>query len=168
MLTQSHQQEALSRAYVQAIAARAGMTFSLPSNDYGIDLTLNEIEVRGARWGESGHKLDVQAKSTTKAHVRKTGIKYNMEVQAYEDLRVLQTGCPRILVLLVLPQDERKWCEQTEDKLVLRRCAYWLSLRGLPRTSNRKTVQVAIPKTQVFSAAALRAMMKRIKAGGVP
>lgn len=168
MLIQSHQQEALSRAYVQAIAARAGMSFSLPSNDYGIDLTLNDIEVRGVRWGESGHKLDVQAKSTTKAQVRTTGIKYNREVQAYEDLRVVHSGCPRILVLLVLPEDERRWCEQTEDNLILRHCAYWLSLQGLPRTRNRKTVQVVIPKTQVFSADALRAMMKRIKAGGVP
>lgn len=168
MLLQNHRQEALSRAYVQAVAAWAGMTFSLPSNDYGIDLTLNEIEARGDRWGESGHKVDVQAKSTTKAQPQTAGIKYNMEVHAYEDLRVLQAGCPRILVLLVLPEDERAWCQQTEDNLILRHCAYWLSLRGLPRTTNRKTVQVTIPRSQVFSAEALIEMMKRIKGGGVP
>ena len=59
MLTKQHRQEALSRAYVQAIAARCGMSVSIPTPDYGTDLTLNEIESRGARRVETGFKLDV-------------------------------------------------------------------------------------------------------------
>jgi hypothetical protein len=38
MLTREHRQAALSRAYVRAIAAQAGLVVSEPENDYGIDV----------------------------------------------------------------------------------------------------------------------------------
>jgi hypothetical protein len=165
LLIRNHRQEALTRAYVQAIAALAGMSYSVPSNDYGIDQTINDIEARGRRRSESGYRLDVQAKSTTLARITTTGIRYSMEVQAYDDLRVPRAGCPRVLVVLILPLEEQDWCSQTIDNLIVRRCAYWLSLRGWKPTSNRKTIQVTIPHANVFSAAALQALMTRIKAG---
>jgi Domain of unknown function (DUF4365) len=168
MLTPAHRQEALSRAYIQAIAAQAGLSFSLPSNDYGIDLTLNDVEIRGKRRVESGYRLDVQAKSTTQAAVGKTDVRYKMEVQAYEDLRTLKAGSPRILVVLVLPEDEREWCSQTEDQLILRRCAYWLNLQGRVATRNRKSVQVILPRQNIFSAQEVRNIMDRIKRGEMP
>jgi hypothetical protein len=47
LLTKQHGQEALSRAYVQAIAGACGMGYSLPNPDYGIDLPLEDILIRG-------------------------------------------------------------------------------------------------------------------------
>ncbi len=46
-------------AYVQAIAARCGMSWSKPYPDYGFDLTISDIEISGGRPVESGYKLDV-------------------------------------------------------------------------------------------------------------
>jgi hypothetical protein len=43
MMTREHRQEALSRAYVRAIAAQVGVTVSEPENDYGIDMQLRAI-----------------------------------------------------------------------------------------------------------------------------
>ncbi len=40
MLTLQHQEEALSWAYVQAVAAQAGVSLMQPNYDYGIDGTL--------------------------------------------------------------------------------------------------------------------------------
>lgn len=163
MLTKKHRQEALSRAYVQAIAARCGLNHSLPTLDYGIDLTLHDISVLGNRRCDSGYKLDVQAKSTTLASVEERHIRYDMEVKAYEDLRQPVVGCPRILVLLVLPEQEARWLTQTEEELIFRHCAYWLSLKGREPTTNRKSVRILIPRANVFSVGALRVIMDRVK-----
>ena len=67
MMTREDRQEALSLAYVHAVAAVCGMTHYTPSKDYGIDLTLREVEYRGGRYTESGLMLDLQLKSTTSA-----------------------------------------------------------------------------------------------------
>jgi hypothetical protein len=168
LLTKQHRQEALCRAYVQAVAAAAGMGYSLPNPDYGIDLTLEDILIRGQRRVPSGWKLDLQAKSTTLADVDKANVKYDLEVQAYEDLRDPDAPCPRILVVLVLPEDEAAWLVQTEAELLLRRCAYWYSLRGRERTTRRKRVRLFIPRANVFSVEALREIMARLKQGIAP
>jgi hypothetical protein len=47
-----------------------------------------------------------------------------MEVKTYDDLRDPGVGCPRILVLLVMPEDESAWTEQSEDHLLIRKCAF--------------------------------------------
>jgi hypothetical protein len=168
VLTRNHRQEALCRAYVQAIAARCGMSCSVPSPDYGIDLTLNDIEEMGGGLAESGYKLDVQAKSATRAAVAEDAIRYDLPAQAYEVLRQPAVGCPRILVVLVLPRDEARWSGQTEEALILRHCAYWLSLKGHGPTANRRSVRVSIPRANVFSVEALHGLMARIKGGAQP
>ena len=106
---------------MQTIAAQAGVSYSVSTPDYGIDLTLHEIHSLGRRRFPSGYKLDIQAKSTTSVAVTDTHIHYDMEVKAYEDLRRPHGwGCPRILVLLVLPNEEAEWVNQTEEELILR------------------------------------------------
>src|SRR5437899_878490 len=115
LLTRNHRQEALCRAYVQAIAARCGMSLGISQPDYGIDLTLNDIEIIDGRRSESGHKLDVQAKSTVAAMGRTGTIYYDLDAKAYEMLRRVIPGRYRILVVLVLPRDERMWTDQTEE-----------------------------------------------------
>jgi hypothetical protein len=128
---------------------------------------LDIIPVEG-RLTESGYKLDIQAKSTTLANVWKTHIRYDLKMNNYDDLRITTEGCPRILVLLVLPKDESHWFSQTEEELVLRHCSYWISLRGYESSRNRKTIRIHIPRANIFSAGALRGIMDRIKQGGVP
>ena len=165
MLTRNHRQEALSRAYVQVIAARCGMSVSLPNPDYGIDLTLNDIEDFGGWHAESGCKLDIQAKSTARAGKAADVIAYDLDIRSYDVLRLPTARHPRILVVLLLPIDESRWCSQSEEELTLRHCAYWLSLRGRPPSTNRKSVRLSLPRANVFSVEALRTIVSRIKAG---
>jgi hypothetical protein len=168
LLTKPHRQEGLSRAYVQAVAAACGMSYSIPNPDYGIDLTLDDILIRGARRSPSGWRLDIQAKSTALAFVDEPNLRYDLEVSAYENLRASDVPCPRILVVLVLPAEEADWLAQTEEHLLLRHCAYWLSLRGWEPTTRQQMVRVTIPRANVFSVAALHAIMDRVKKGMAP
>jgi hypothetical protein len=144
------------------------MTISVPHPDYGIDLTVNDIEAAGARRFESGYKIDVQTKSATRARLTGSRLRYDLEVSAFDLLRQPTPGNPRILVVLLLPREEKRWAFQNESGLILRHCAYWTSLRGEGPTTNRRSVRLFIPRANVFSVAALRAMMNRIKAGGIP
>jgi hypothetical protein len=141
------------------------MSISVSSPDYGIDLTINDIAVAGRHHFESGFKIDVQAKTVAREGAKKAFVRYDLEVGAYEVLRE-PAGCPRILVLLELPQDESLWTRQSDEQLILRHCAYWLSLRGHPPTRNRRSVRLAIPRANVFSISALQGFVQRIKAGG--
>jgi hypothetical protein len=168
MLTVQHQQEALSRAYIQAVAARCGVSSSIPTPDYGIDLTLHGIAVVGQRRIESGHKLDLQAKCTTLAHLSADHVHYDVPVRDYDCLRLDIAGTPRILVVLVLPGEDADWFSQTEEQLVLRRCAYWISLKGSPATTNRKSLRLQIPRANAFSVTALQSILDRIRQGGEP
>jgi hypothetical protein len=168
MLTRPHRQEALSRAYIHAIAARAGLGTSIPTPDYGIDLTLHGIAILGRRRIESSYKLDVQAKCTTLASREVDHVRYDLARKDYDCLRLVGAGTPRILVVLVLPAREADWVTQTEEELVLRRCAYWLPLKGQPPRRNRRAVRVRIPFSNRFSVEGLQSLMDTISRGGEP
>jgi hypothetical protein len=82
MITRAHRQEALCRAYVQAVAAQAGLLWGRSEVDYGIDLSLRSVAVRGNRRRDGGTQLDLQLKSTTRSAVTGTAVAYDLEVQA--------------------------------------------------------------------------------------
>jgi len=165
MLTRSHRQEALSRAYIHAIAGSCGLSCSFRDFDYGIDMTLHEIKQRDAQYFETGFRIDIQAKSCAAPLAADGPIVYDLGVWSYEILRESPATLPRLLVLLILPSDELDWTAHSEDGLLLRKCAYWMSLRGMPETSNVATVRLTIPRANVFSAPALRELMNKVRAG---
>jgi hypothetical protein len=83
----------------------------------------------------------------------------------YQFLRDPRTQTRRALVLLVLPAEELDWLQQTNEELTLRRCAYWLSLRGRDPVANQRSIRIRLPLANVFSPEALRAMVDRLKGG---
>jgi hypothetical protein len=166
MLPRNQRQEALSRAYVRAIAARAGVLCTDAAQDFGIDLFLRGVATRDGQFWDTGPQLDVQLKSTTRAEVRATEVVYDLEVRAYNLLREPSAGGLRVLVLLVLPEDETQWLTQTVDELLLRRCAYWLSFRGAAPTTAHTTQRIVIPRTNVFSPEAVETLLNLVKQEG--
>lgn len=168
MLPRNLRQEAMSRSYVQAVAARAGLIVTVPGADFGIDLCLHTVEVRGRRWGPGPVQLDLQLKSTTRAQVREGRLYYDLDVKNYNDLRAPAPMCPRLLIVLVLPEQEEEWLNQTPEELVLRRCAYWLWLGAAEATTATTTVRVPIPLEQVFSVPAVQGIVARLERGEPP
>ena len=165
MLTRQHRQEGLARAYIQAVAARCGFSCAYRDFDYGIDLTIREVIDRRGRLIESGLGIDVQAKSSTLAYAENGDLVHDLEARSYNDLCHGRIGSPRILILMVLPEEEVQWTTLTEETLVLRRCAYWLSLRGATPSNNVRSVRVRIPRSQIFSLEALGDLMNRVRHG---
>jgi Domain of unknown function (DUF4365) len=87
MLPRNLRQEALSRAYVRAIAARAGVVCIDATQDFGIDCYLRAVTLQAGHYSDIGPELDVQLKSTTRAKMRDTEVVYDLEVRSYNILR---------------------------------------------------------------------------------
>jgi hypothetical protein len=88
-------------------------------------------------------------------------VPFDLKVKNHNDL-VRLTFIPGVLVVFVLPEDPSQWLTWSEEALVLRRSAYWLSLRGRAPTTNESSVRVHLPRAQVFDGTALTALLGRI------
>ena len=161
LLTIQDQEEALSRVYAHAVAARAGYTISEPNFDRdGIDLS---IQAGGAM----RPAVDLQLKATIGlGEVRDGHYHYPLRRRNY-DLLIAETQTPRLLVVLDLPADEAQWMSLTEERLILRRCAYWVNLIGQPESGNAQSVTVRIPTVNVFDVEQLRVLMDRSRTGSL-
>ena len=109
----------------------------------------------------SAPKLDIQLKCTSDPGViRPDSIVWQMERRHYDLLRA-KSSVPHILVVLVLPENEQEWIEHSAEQLMLRRCAWWVKMTGMPQVSTAsKTVH--LPRKQVFSPDTLRSLMEKI------
>lgn len=155
----SRQQEQFSLAYARAVATVAGYTLYQPEvDDDSVDLG---VAARGGNGTLRSPRLEIQVKCTSTEVLFEQEIRYPLKIKNYDDLR-LPCHVPRILVVVVVPDDPRDWLAQTEDELILRRCGYWASLAGRPESSNETKVTVHMPRGNRFSPAALREMMVKI------
>jgi len=161
LITIQDQQEALSRVYARAVAARSGYVTA----DY--DLDRDGVDLRIQAGGDMRPALELQLKSTVNLGPPRDGhFRFPLNRRNYNLLRD-QTQTPRLLVVLDLPRDQREWVTITADELVLRRCAYWLSLKGFEETDNRHSVTVRIPTGNLFDVNGLRALMEQSREGSL-
>jgi hypothetical protein len=166
-LTPPNIESELSYAYLHAVASHAGMSCVVGTrheDNNGIDATVTA-------WGpfeDGGYlsevSLRVQLKATTTELLSKEGnFSYFLKgVARYDDLRTPTVSIARILLVLFLPPDAEMWLEHSSQRLALRRCAYWQSLRGAPPTTNESGVTVKLPIAQEFNAQALRRLVARL------
>jgi hypothetical protein len=166
-VTPKQQREELSKAYVAAVAARCGFKLGVWSQDDDcLDVTVGAAGVLGGgTW--AGPKLDLQLKaSNDPSHVHPEHISWSLSRAHYDILRG-KACSPRILVVLVLPAEEDDWMHHSAESLILRRCAYWESLRGHdPIEGTQDSTTVHIPKTNVFSPSTLQGLMEKASREG--
>lgn len=160
ILSPQDQQEALSQAYVQAVAGKAGYTISVPNFDR------DSIDVTIGAGGRMRPRLDLQLKATINLTLKDGSYSFPLSKKNYDDLRA-QIRTPRILVVLDMPRNEREWIEISPQQLILRRAAYWKSLHGLPDSENTSTVTVKIPASSKFDVDGLKALMEQSRRGSV-
>lgn len=158
MLPRNQQMEYLSRMYVQAVVTQAGGICAEPRPDFGIDFGIHGVVHDQNHYSDDGAIAHLQLKSTTEAayHADKDAYQYDLPVKNYHQLRKAVVKVPRFLVLFVMPKEENLWLHQDHESLRLRHCAYYLSLKGMPGTTNQNTVSVMVPRAQVFSIEFLR------------
>lgn len=162
----NQKKELFSAAYVKAVVSVAGFTMSKPDVDHdSIDWT---IAARGWRGTVRSPKLDVQLKCTSSCTSDETTIAFPLKKKNYDDLQGEGFQSPRILVVVIVPEDVEKWLEQDETALVMNHCGYWLSLRAFPLSDNVSQVTVRLPRRNQFTVKALTEMMDRVAAAGFP
>lgn len=163
------QKEQFSRAFAQAVAAVAGYSWSVPSSDNdSVDMTIAE---KGGRGTIRSPKLDTQLKCHATAVPAGDHLSLQLSMKNYDDLRASNVLVPRVLIVVLVPDAPGEWLEWRGQDVLLRRTAYWFSLRGLPDVMSNAIdprVTVHIPCAQPFTPEALRAIMNRIGSGGLP
>ena len=165
VLPRNLRMEAMGDAYLRALAAMAGVTCNEPSRDYGIDYCLREIEERDGRFRDRSRLFDIQLRCTTLATLDESSVTYDLDAEMYNDLCEPGDDCERILVLLLMPTDETAWLSQSIDELIVRRCAFWLSLVGREQTESTSKVRIRIPVGNVFTVETIRRFMRRDRGG---
>jgi uncharacterized protein DUF4365 len=165
-MTENDQKKAIGRAYVKAVAAPAGFATYQPSvDDDSIDLG---IAASGTSGFAKRPRVEMQLKCTASDPPEEPTFSFPLKRKNYDDLRPSAVAIPRILVVMLVPDNLADWLNHTERELAIRRCTYWMSLREMPETTNEKSVTVAIPRTNVFSVDGLRGIMSRIDQGSFP
>ena len=161
LLTDNDREEALSRAYVRAVAGFVGYTVSDEDFDRdGIDLRIHA----GGRFSPS---IALQLKATVGlggAH-QDDNFRYEVPLRNYDRL-IRPSQIPRYLVVLSLPENKNDWLNVSSDALVVRECAYWVSLLGRPESTNRNSVTVSIPISHRFDPEGLQQLVQRSRSAG--
>lgn len=161
LLSTNDREEDLSRAYVQAIAAMAGYQTA----EFKPDRDGTDLQIRAG--GSMRPSLDLQLKATINLGEAKDGkFSYPLKRRNYDLLRE-PTLVPNILVLLALPSDEAEWLTVASEHLILRRCAFWASLKGFPETANKETVTIHLDGEKRFDVESLMALMEQARSGAV-
>jgi hypothetical protein len=158
--------ELFSYAYVKAVAAVAGYSVQEKTRamDYaGQDLT---IELPGELAGTLFPRFDAQVKCTSSPDViKENSINFPLPVNNYDKLRNSDVLVPHILIVVLVPEEFRDWMSVSEEQIVLKKCGYWVSLKGMPATQNRNTVTVALPRTNLLTPDNLTQIMEKIAKG---
>jgi hypothetical protein len=159
LLAATDREEALSRAYVQTVAAGAG--YLVATRDFDRDGIDCEIKAGG----HMRPALGIQLKATvTLGECVEGCYRYPLKRRNYDWLRG-PSQTPRILVVLALPEQETDWLSISAAELVLRRCAYWVSLVDAPETTNQTSVTVRLPEVNRLDTESLRRLMDQSRTG---
>lgn len=166
MLTEADIEECLSRAYVYAVAGRAGVNLAGSIKDYGTDGTFRDVQRCNGMRFESGWSLDFQLKASKNCGFEQDCIVYDLEADTYKKLLLRQQNgaTPIILIVMALPRDNADWLVHNEDELLLRRCCYWWVVSG-DWSDNSRTVRIRIPRCQQLTPDGLTALFQKLKDG---
>ena len=158
----SQQKQAFSIAYVRAVAAKAGFkVYFYDVDDDSVDLGLSG----GVNLARRPH-LEVQLKCSADDELRDDDFSFTLKAKNYNDLRA-DTDVARILVVVRVPPELDDWIDCDEQRLLIRRCGYWRSMRGEPNKDS-DTMTVRMPRAQRLDADQLTSIMGRVQSGGRP
>lgn len=166
MLTVPDIEECLSRAYVYAVAGRAGVNLAGSVKDYGTDGTFREVERSNGIRFENGWSLDFQLKASINCSFEQNDVVYDLDANTYRKLflRRQNGATPIILIVLSLPSDAAEWLVLSEDELLMRWCCYWWLVQGA-WSDNTSTVRIRIPRCQQLTPDGLAVLFQHLKDG---
>lgn len=168
-MDENEKKQQLSIAYLHAVASVAGYACQAPAvDDDSVDRTLVARGWVGTDAFFYSPRIDVQLKSFSRAALTRgeQGFSYELRKKNYDELRPATPLVPRLLVVLLLPNEREDWLSQGDGKLVVRHAAYFLSLCGMPdREDILHAVTVEIPRKNLLSVKNLQRLMNQVAQG---
>jgi hypothetical protein len=158
--------EQFSHSFVGAIASIAKFATYKPSvDDDSIDIGFS---LKGGSGTICSPRLEAQLKCTS-ADVRKNEcLHFPLIKKNYDELRIENVHIPRILIVVLVPDNVQECVQHDEEEaLILKRCGYWISLRGFPESKNQNSVTINIPRENIFSVDSLRGIMTKVGKGQI-
>ena len=157
-LSENDQKEALSYAYLHALAAECGY-----SCQHGPRPDTDSIDATVRAKGGMRAQIDVQLKSTAVPAVKDGDLRFRLRKKNYNDLCVRRCT-PLVLIVLELPRRREEWLSWSREELMLRRRARWLFLEGATAIES-ETKTVVLSDGQLLSPDELRRIMDRAAKG---
>ncbi|GIK28198.1 MAG: hypothetical protein BroJett007_13360 [Chloroflexota bacterium] len=160
----NQQKEQYSIAFVHTIASAAGYNIGeFKVDDFSVDCSINGYRDVALKYVP---RLDLQLKCTAYENYKDNAtIPFDLRQKNYNDLCASHVIVPRILVVVVVPDDPVRWHEHLEEQSITRYCAYWHSLRGEPPTDQSQK-RIHLDRANVFNPNTLRSLMDTIGNGG--
>jgi len=165
-VTQQDVESRISYAYLHAVASHAGLQCRAATTEEdkeGIDAVLTAYGEFPNSW-RTQVTINIQLKATIKPPVDDGQcLSYFIQgIRRYDVLRRDHREPIRLLVVLFLPAEHADWVSCTEEQLVLKRCAYWVSLRNGPHSENGSGQTVKLPKSQRLTPDNLKLLVERL------
>ena len=129
-MNQNERKQQFSFAYIHAVATAADLTM----DETDVDIDSVDLEVKGKGFGEpiSSPTIGMQVKCTSAHQPRDGVLSFPLPVKNYNELRWKDEAMtPRILVVVVVPENEGDWLEQNEDSLIRKPSAKPRGPRGV-------------------------------------
>ncbi|RBI74013.1 DUF4365 domain-containing protein [Roseovarius sp. TE539] len=153
LLSENDKKEQLSFVYASAVATACGYTFSTQNLDRdSTDITISSRSSRRA-------SIAFQLKCTSSPDWDEDVLKYQLKAKNYNDL-VAPRQTPLLLLVMELPPEPEDWLSISREQLVLKRCAWWVSIIGQPET-DKGSKQVRIPRSNLFGIDAMQELIKK-------
>lgn len=161
----SNLKEQLQVGLVEAIAAAAGCNVAKYNIDDGIDMSLTHACLEKQ---EICGPLHIQLKATSRKDrwdSERTRISVKLSHNRYDQLRIVNSSYPQIIVIMDVDPDIDNWYQVDNDLSVIRYRCYWVSIQGQGDVPGGNDVTVSAPRSQVFDDAALCTIFGKIRAG---
>lgn len=156
------QKEMFSYAYIEAVDSVAGYSIfrkDRPMDNAGIDLSIEAPEpVEEVIFP----RIDAQVKCTaSETIIKENCIKFPLPVNNYKTLINPRAILPLILIVVLVPSNINDWLKITEEDILMKKCGYWVSLRGQKPTKNTNSITVELPRQNLLTPTNLKEMMEK-------
>lgn len=163
----NQRKEEFSRAFLHAVCATAGFDLNKPNVD---DDSVDAIISANRKFHRRAPRLDLQLKCTSSFELGEHDFPFRLPSNNYEGLRGADLAAPRILLVVLVPQERAQWIQHSEESTLLQHCGYWHSLRNAnePDDPDQKYIAIRIRRSRLFTVASLQEMMLAIGNGEAP
>ena len=138
--------EDLQFAYLSALCADADIDIERMAHDNdSVDAVIKKMIVADGERIRSAIQLQLKCSSSeNNCRINEDNVAYDLPVKNYNDLRAM--GMPILLMLLVLPPDEKAvlW---TEQELLIKGTMFYKNLAGSAPTANTGTIAIRFSKS---------------------